>query len=282
MRSVEWPDLVFVEPAAWNAGRPYGRPLWIVVHTTEGSEGLRSAEDGAAYDARREDGTSTHYFHDQDTTVQSVYTHDRANAAKGTGNKYGIHHELCGKAAQNPAQWDDAASAGTLARFARQAARDAAKWDIPVRHLTVAQVRNFESGFCAHSDISAAFGESTHTDPGSNYPWTDTLNAVRAIMAPPTEEDPLAAFTREELIDMMEQAVVNLYVRGLHAQKQDDVYAGYDTATKKQANAVRDFIMNPDLIPTSSAENPQERPYTVLAQIAQDVADLKAGGQTTA
>jgi hypothetical protein len=194
MKSTEYPDLTFVKPKAFNTGRPDGPPLWIVVHTTEGSEGLRSAEDGAAYDKRRTDGTSTHYFHDQDTTVQCVLTKDRANAAKGTGNRRGIHHELCGRAAQNPTQWHDAASTGTLERFARQAARDAKRWNIPVRHLTVAQVRNFDRGFCSHSDITAAFGESDHTDPGRNYPWTETLNRVRAIMAPPKpQEDEVSA-----------------------------------------------------------------------------------------
>ncbi len=185
----EWPDLVFVEPAAWNRGRPSGRPLWIVVHTTEGSEGLKSAEDGAAYDARREDGTSTHFFCDQNTTVQCVFTGDRANAARGTGNARGIHFELCGRAAQSPAQWHDDASTGTLQQFERQAARVAAKWSIPVRHLTVAQIRDFEPGFVEHNDLSRAFGESDHTDPGKNYPWSETLTNIRAILAPPKEDD---------------------------------------------------------------------------------------------
>jgi hypothetical protein len=177
--SREYPDLTWVEPAAFEYGRPAGRPLWVVIHTTEGSEGLRSAEDGAAYDARRTDGTSTHYFADQDTVVQCVNTADRANAARATGNLRGIHHELCGVAAQNPTQWHDAASLGTLRNDAKQAARDCRRWGIPIKKLTVAEVRAFKPGFCEHNDISAAFGESDHTDPGRNYPWTEYLGYVR-------------------------------------------------------------------------------------------------------
>lgn len=187
-KSPEYSDLSWVPPRAFGVGRPYGPPLWIVVHTTEGSEGLKSAEDGAAYDTWRPDGTSTHYFHDQDSTVQCVLTTDRANAAMATGNHYGIHHELCGVAAQSPAQWHDAASAGTLRNFAKQAARDAKKWGIPVRRLTTLQVRNHEKGFCEHKNISDAFRESDHQDPGKNYPWDEVLGMIRAEMGATVRE----------------------------------------------------------------------------------------------
>lgn len=204
-QSPEYPDLLWMPPKAWSPGRPDGQPLWIVGHTTEGSEGLRSAEAGAEYDQRRPDGTSTHFFHDQDTTVQCVRTTDRANAAKGTGNRRGIHHELCGRAAQNPAQWDDAASRGTIRNFARQAARDAKRWNIPVRLLTVAQVAAYERGFCEHATISAAFGQSDHTDPGRNYPWAWTLDLVRGHLNPTTE---LEDVVQDEDITKIAKAVV--------------------------------------------------------------------------
>lgn len=181
-QSKEYPDLRWVTPKAWNKGRESGRPSLIVIHTTEGSEGLKSAEDGAAYDARRTDGTSTHYHHDEDTTIQCVRTEDRANTAKGTGNHRGIHHELCGRAAQDLTQWHDDASVGTLINAARQCARDAKKWNIPVKHLTVAEVRADERGFCGHVDITNAFHESTHTDPGAAFPWTEFLTMVREEM----------------------------------------------------------------------------------------------------
>jgi hypothetical protein len=181
-KSPEYPDLTWVEPRAWNRGRAAGQPSLIVIHTTESAEGLKGAENGAAFDARREDGTSTHYHHDQDTTVQCVRTTDRANTAKGTGNQRGIHHELSGKAAQDLSQWHDEASRGTLRNAARQCARDAKRWNIPVRHLTVSQVRSGEKGFCGHVDITNAFHESDHTDPGKAFPWTEFLGLVKQAM----------------------------------------------------------------------------------------------------
>jgi hypothetical protein len=186
-QSPEYPDLKWVQPRSWTNDNRTSVQL-IVIHTTEGHEKATSAEDGAAYDARRTDGTSTHYFHDQNSTVQCVRTEDRAHTARAQGNRRGIQHELCGRAGQTDAQWDDEASRGTLKRAAKQAARDAKKWGIPVRHLTVAEIQRGLKGFCGHHDITRAFPADggTHTDPGKNFPWTEFLTMVRAELAPPT------------------------------------------------------------------------------------------------
>jgi N-acetyl-anhydromuramyl-L-alanine amidase AmpD len=197
--SPEYPDLPWIPPKSWTKGRPSGQPTLIVIHTTEGSEGLVSAENGASYDTRRTDGVSTHYFHDQDTTIQCVRTTDSAHTARATGNDRGIHHELCGRAAQSPEQWRDAASKGTIARAAKQAARDAKKYGIPVRRLTAAQVRAGEKGFCEHKTISDAFGETDHQDPGKNYPWTSFLAMVQEEMEDGVSQaDVIAALKSKE------------------------------------------------------------------------------------
>lgn len=179
-KSPEYPDLEFRAPRSWTPGRPAGQPSLIVIHTTEGSEGTTSAENGAAYDASRTDGTSTHYFHDQDTTVQCVLTRDTAHTAGPTGNRRGIQHELCGRAGQSADQWNDAASAGTLDRAARQCARDVERYGIPLVKLNPTQVANGKRGFCGHADITYAFGEVDHTDPGPRFPWDKFLSMVRA------------------------------------------------------------------------------------------------------
>ena len=179
-RSPEYPDLPWRPPKSWRNANRRSVQL-IVIHTTEGHEHATSAEDGAAYDARRTDGTSTHYFHDQNSTVQCVRTADIAHTAKEQGNLRGIHHELCGRAGQTPAQWADLASAGTLRQAARQCARDAKKWTIPIRLLTPAQVAAGAKGFCGHHDITRAFprDRGDHTDPGRYFPWSDFLDMVQ-------------------------------------------------------------------------------------------------------
>jgi len=57
-------------------------------------------------------------------------------------------------------------------------ARCAAKYVIPVRRLTTSQLRGGEYGFAGHGDITEAFGEGTHTDPGPGFPWDVLLARV--------------------------------------------------------------------------------------------------------
>lgn len=179
-QSPEYPDLPWVPPRSWaNANR--ADVQFIVIHTTEGHEEASSAEDGAAYDARRTDGTSTHYFHDRDSTVQCVRTEDIAYAARRQGNRRGIQHELCGKAGQGATGWADAASQGTLRQAAKQCARDAHKWGIPVRRPAPSGVAAGQKGFCGHADVTLAFpqDDGDHTDPGLSFPWQQFLGMVK-------------------------------------------------------------------------------------------------------
>jgi hypothetical protein len=153
----------------------------IVAHHTAGSEGPSSAEDGAAYDQRRTDQTSAHYYADQNSIVQCVRTTDMAHTAYPTGNHIGIHYELCGTR-QTREQWLDPASDATITIAARQMARDASKYVIPTRRLRADQLRAGAYGFAGHDDITAAFGEGDHTDPGPDFPWDILLARVSAFM----------------------------------------------------------------------------------------------------
>lgn len=215
-QSPEYPDLRWMPPKSWTkANRLYVQ--LIVMHTTEGSAHGQSAEDGAAYDQRRTDGTSSHYFVDCTSVVQCVRTSDQAHTARSQGNRRGIQYELCGRAGSQ--DWQSAYSQAMLARAAKQAARDARKWDIPVRHLTVAEVRDGAKGFCGHYDITRAFPADggTHTDPGPNFPWSQFLDMVRAELAgKPALEEVAVAFA-DEKIKVTQTAGVELFEPDLKA-----------------------------------------------------------------
>jgi hypothetical protein len=261
-QSIEYPDLKWMPPASWtNANR--SSVQLIVIHTTEGSEGTTSAEDGAAYDQRRTDGTSTHFFHDADSTVQCVRTEDIAHAARHQGNLRGIQHELCGSAYQGSAGWADAVSQGTLRQAARQCARDARKWGIPVRKLSVAQVADGVKGFCGHVEITYAFPQDngTHTDPGPTFPWTDFLDMVRVElevldMAEVDLTDAAVQKIASKIgvdlnnatsgvalgtIARSRDAINQFWTDAYHASMQDTVYTAADAGTQQRMRFARDI-----------------------------------------
>jgi N-acetyl-anhydromuramyl-L-alanine amidase AmpD len=175
-------------PKSYTTGRKSGQPSVIVIHTTEGHEDVSSAEDGAAYDKRRSDGTSTHFFVDQNSVVQCVELKDEAHAARTHGNDIGIQIEICGLTAQSKVQWADKASAATLENVAKLCVQLRQKGKYPLTRLQGAALRSAwdggkTRGFCGHIDITNAFPEDkgTHNDPGTNFPWTWLFNRIKEL-----------------------------------------------------------------------------------------------------
>jgi N-acetyl-anhydromuramyl-L-alanine amidase AmpD len=186
--STEFPMYPFVRAKSYTSGRKPGQPSVVFIHTTEGSEGTPSAENGAAYDQRRTDGTSTHFFVDQDSTIQCVLVRDEAHAARSHGNDVGIQIEVCGRAGQTAAQWADAASAGAIEQCARLIVEIRNKYGaarFPLVNLTPAQLRAGQHGFAEHLDATKAWPEDggTHWDPGPNFPWATVFARVKKLEA---------------------------------------------------------------------------------------------------
>jgi hypothetical protein len=177
-------------PRSYTTGRK--TPVRLsVIHTTEGHAGADAAEVGPVIDKNRTDGTSTHCFHDNDSSTQEVLRKDTAHSAFFHGNTLGIQHENCGTATWTAAQWQGGYQQAMLRRCAAAVADDCRTYGLEPRRLSVAEVRRayygpspYPKGICGHVDITAAFPEDggTHWDPGTNFPWIQFISMVQESM----------------------------------------------------------------------------------------------------
>jgi N-acetyl-anhydromuramyl-L-alanine amidase AmpD len=164
-------------PAKWFTPGPRRCPITVlVIHDMEAPEGPKTAENVASYfkDPKDKDGNpvkaSAHYNVDSDSIVCSVKDEDIAWHAPGA-NSNGIGIEHAGYARQTREEWLDEYSTATLKRSAKLVAELCIKYGIPVKWLTVDELKANQSGICGHVDITNAFnGGKGHTDPGPGWP----------------------------------------------------------------------------------------------------------------
>lgn len=218
------PGVPFSPPRSYSTGRPGGAPRFIVIHYTAGSESPSSAEDGASYDQRRTDGTSTHFFTDRNSIIQCVDTANRAHTALYHGNLWGIHIEQCGTK-QTRAQWLDEGSRPMIRNAARVCAWAMRTHGIPLNRLITRQIRTGE-GICGHYDVTFGFPEDggTHEDPGTEYPWDILFQDIRDELAGIPEDDVTAAenWTYQISTDGQTKAALDWLKDGYYAGKKVD------------------------------------------------------------
>lgn len=172
-----------------------------VFHTTENSDDT-PAENVAAWQQNR--GNNSSYNVLVGTDGRSVRSNDDNFipwAAGGTGNRIGIHASAIGRAARSREDW--LRWPAQLATLARWAADLNARYGIPLKWLTAAQVRAGERGFCGHAEISAAFGEVDHTDPGRGFPHDLILAQAAEINNPKNDDKQVETVAQDHRNDLI-------------------------------------------------------------------------------
>lgn len=185
-------------PARWfHQGRLKAIRL-IVLHCTVSPESGTGAEAVARYFARGERRASAHRVADNNSTVLCVQDQDTAFAAAGA-NSDGIHLELVGMPDQTEMQWLDEFSKAMLFQGGLTIREWSREYGIPLRWLTVAQVRDGKTkGLCTHADVSLAFPavSTGHYDPGPHFPKSQALG----IWTPQHEPPPAAPPEDDDMI----------------------------------------------------------------------------------
>lgn len=184
----------FIQAAHYHPGRNK-QPRLIVIHDMEAPEKATTALSVARYFAQPDSRVaSAHFCIDSAETIRCVHDADTAFGA-ASANADGLHIEHAGYERQSRAEWVDTFGRSMLARSAQVAALWSARYGIPVKHLTVEELKAGKPGFVGHADVSAAWPSTGHSDPGVNFPWAFYFDLVRNYLSPappspvPPQED---------------------------------------------------------------------------------------------
>lgn len=158
-------------------------PKAIVIHGTVSSDNAGTARNIANWwHGSTSPKTSAHYIVDPKETIQAVGDHTIAYHCGSNTGCIGI--ELCDEQTGSAARWSDADSTAILKRAATLTAQLCLAYGIEVRRPSIAELKSKgKHGIYGHNDSRLAFGNTTHTDPGTSFPWAKFLSMVASEKA---------------------------------------------------------------------------------------------------
>lgn len=171
-------DLVLLTPN--DDGVRSGAPQFIGIHTFEAPRTM-TARAMAEYQQRPSAGGSYHIVVDgKALTARENDDIFRPWAAGFTGNLRGMHLSFGAYARDSRSLWltHDA----QLRKAAEAVAFWCRKYSIPARKITAGELRSGVKGICGHHEVSLAWGEVNHTDPGPNFPWDVFIRYVAGYL----------------------------------------------------------------------------------------------------
>lgn len=178
------PSPTYVGPPTWHGGKTNKPINRIVVHCTVGSEPsvANAAMNTVRYSKRTTRPSSFHYIADHDQHFQ--YTFDSIVAYHAPPNGHSLGYELCCSLEdKGKGHFSKPAHQAMLKIAAKDIAQLCLAYSIPIRKLSPAQVKAGARGICGHNDVSLAFRESSHWDPGPYFPWATFIAMVKDAAA---------------------------------------------------------------------------------------------------
>lgn len=155
----------------------------IAIHNTSNNA---SDTQEANYATRRPDGISSHFYVDENSVTQSLDTEDRAgHAGSNIGNNNSIAWEFTGGNARSRTWWLENIAWDKVGEvMAYTIKNDPDYRGFQVRRASVQEMRSNPrvKAFYGHDDMRMAWGGTTHTDPGPNFPWDRLFVAVNKYL----------------------------------------------------------------------------------------------------
>lgn len=161
----------------WNNAAPTRQA--IIIHTTEGGY------EGAIGWMEGQRNGSYHRLVSLDGRETWLVPEDKQSwSAMATGNRIGLHLSHEGYARFTRAEW--LAKGASLERAAQRIAAWHKAYGIPLVRISAADLKAGKRGIAGHADVSTAWRETNHTDPGGGYPYDVVIARAKEIVAGPT------------------------------------------------------------------------------------------------
>lgn len=171
---VTYPDCITKFRAIHDSGpRAASLIKYVVLHDTEGS----TAEGGAMWFTNPLSKGSANLVIDDDVCYKTVPDLVIPWAAPPLNTK-GFHIEIAGFEHWNRAQW--MAHTTRLDNAAYRTALRCKEHQIPIQFIDAEMLLKGMTGITTHAEISAAWKQTDHTDPGPEFPMDWFLKAVVA------------------------------------------------------------------------------------------------------
>lgn len=137
---------------------------YVVIHATESS----NAKGSASWFENQASGGSANLVVDDKECYKTV-PDDVTPWGAPPLNQSGFHIEQAGYSGWSRANW--LLHLNTIKRCAYKTAQRCKAHKIPLVFLSVADLKAGKKGITSHNNVSLAYGQSNHTDPGKNYPY---------------------------------------------------------------------------------------------------------------
>lgn len=161
--------------------------IWSVLHTTENSDNTPPDNVAKWQQDPYNESSYNVLFGTNGRTVRSNDDDYSPWSSGRPGNRLGLHGSAIGYASRSREQW--LKYPNQLESIAQWLATNHTEYGIPLRELTVDEVRRRVPGVTTHAVYWQAIGKGqgldTRTDPGAGFPMDVVLKRAKEIVSPP-------------------------------------------------------------------------------------------------
>jgi hypothetical protein len=166
----------FIPGYSGHVGGPNGTVTRVVIHGTVSATVRGGARSTAAYFQSANSGGLAHYVVDPGEIIACCDEDSWCWHAPPNPGSIGI--ELCDVVDGDPARWADADHQAMLALAAALTADICRRRGIPGVHIGASELLGGAHGVAGHVDVSEAWHQSDHHDPGDGFPWDQFISLV--------------------------------------------------------------------------------------------------------